>query len=305
MKRILLTATMLIFLFLSLGTLSQDCKPDVFTQDKMTKEQIFKWEQVLNSTNLLQETVMEEDLTFTFMIGRYGGLNAINIEIVKWENKVQRSNYETPFKASQGDQFVLGFKNGQPIAFTADEVNNLSSIEKLTGNLRMVAVWSDHLTDQELGKLRSALTTNQIDAVRVTMGSVRVDKAVKEKNGRKAMEKINCFYQLLDKSGISLAPTNETSGQPANTEQAAGSGTPPNQPVQEKLQESQVSAVQVICHFCKAKNNPGSKFCSACGKDIEPITCPKCKTVSPADTQYCPQCGQKLKEPASEGESKK
>lgn len=48
---------------------------------------------------------------------------------------------------------------------------------------------------------------------------------------------------------------------------------------------------QVICPACKAVNQKGQKFCSACGARLD-AECPHCHSAIPIGVKFCPECGQ-------------
>ena len=80
------------------------------------------------------------------------------------------------------------------------------------------------VSDQALAGLREALTSHQIDAVRITLaGDQQIEKSVNDKNGKRMMEKFSCFYQSLDKKGIVLSIADPT-GRPAQSPPSNDSG---------------------------------------------------------------------------------
>ncbi len=48
---------------------------------------------------------------------------------------------------------------------------------------------------------------------------------------------------------------------------------------------------QVVCPVCKAVNQRGQKFCSACGAKMD-AECPHCHAAIPLGVKFCPNCGQ-------------
>jgi len=60
-----------------------------------------------------------------------------------------------------------------------------------------------------------------------------------------------------------------------------------------------------ICSSCNAEIQPGSKFCTECGKPVEDapekaeiaqpvVKCPKCNTELKPDDKFCTECGAKI-----------
>lgn len=48
---------------------------------------------------------------------------------------------------------------------------------------------------------------------------------------------------------------------------------------------------QIACPVCKAVNQKGQKFCSACGAKLG-AECPHCHSEIPQGVRFCPNCGQ-------------
>lgn len=83
-------------------------------------------------------------------------------------------------------------------------------------------VLSSVLSDEVLARMREALTTRQIDAIRVLLvGDVRVEYSLNEKTSKKVMAKFLCYFEAMDKRGL---------GRPASQVQAAAQPAPPNDP---------------------------------------------------------------------------
>jgi len=53
---------------------------------------------------------------------------------------------------------------------------------------------------------------------------------------------------------------------------------------------------QVPCPKCNAMNQPGAKFCAACGAPMQvaQAACPACNAQIPAGVKFCPSCGANL-----------
>jgi hypothetical protein len=143
------------------------------------------------------------DIDLFAAVGRYGDINAVSIQITKKENDLARLEFESRYRAAQGDRFFFGLKNGEPLSFVTTEVSNQSTVEQGTG-LVMTVVLAAHISDQDLATLRDALTTKQIDAVRVALASGEVERSIDDKNGKKMLAKFGCFFRTLDAMGIDL-----------------------------------------------------------------------------------------------------
>jgi hypothetical protein len=96
-------------------------------------------------------------------VGRYGTLNAINIEIQKREESATNAAFESACRGAVGKQFYFGFKNGDPVAFVVTEVGNEAKVQQGLFSAKGVTtvVLSAVVQDNELATLRDALTSRQ------------------------------------------------------------------------------------------------------------------------------------------------
>lgn len=229
MKILMVATCVLMFCFSSSQAWAQNCKPDVSREDKISKERIDIWAQVLSSTSFGSSLMSTSEVSVTATIGRYGTINAVNLELQKREESATNAAFESAFRGAVGKPFYFGFKNGDPAAFVVTEVGNDAKVQQGLFAAKGVTtvILSAVLDDRELATLRDALTTRQIDAIRLVLaGDVRIEKSVNDKNGKKMMEKFSCFYQSLDKRGIVLSPAG--SQNPAGQSASAGdNGIPP------------------------------------------------------------------------------
>lgn len=208
MKILLVTTCAVMFCFSPSQTWAQNCKPDVSREDKISKERIDVWAQVLFSTSFGSSLMSTSEVGITATIGRYGSLNAVNLQIQKREESATNAQFESAYRAAVGKPFYFGFKNGDPLAFVVTEVGNEAKVQQGLFAAKGVTtvVLSAVLQDKELATLRDALTTRQIDAIRMVLaGDLRIEKSVNDKNGKKMMEKFSCFYQSLDKRRVDLS----------------------------------------------------------------------------------------------------
>lgn len=229
MKILMVATCVLMFCFSSSQAWAQNCKPDVSREDKISKERIDIWAQVLSSTSFGSSLMSTSEVSVTATIGRYGTINAVNLELQKREESATNAAFESAFRGAVGKPFYFGFKNGDPAVFVVTEVGNDAKVQQGLFAAKGVTtvILSAVLDDRELATLRDALTTRQIDAIRLDLaGDVRIEKSVNDKNGKKMMEKFSCFYQSLDKRGIVLSPagSQNPAGQPAS---AGDNGIPP------------------------------------------------------------------------------
>lgn len=208
--RIPITAICLLIFFFSVFTQSwaQNCNPDMSREDKISKQKIDVWVQSLFSTGFGSSLMNTSEVGITATVGRYGIFNAINLQIQKSEESATNAAFESAYRAAVGKSFYFGFKSGDPVAFVVTDVSNDARVRQGLFSAKGVTtvVLSAVVSDQELAKLRNALTSRQIDAVRMELADdIGIEKSVSEKNGKKMMQKFVCFYQFLEKQeGISF-----------------------------------------------------------------------------------------------------
>lgn len=196
---------------------AQNCKPDVSTQDKISKVNVDVWTQTLSSTSFGKALMSGAELRIAVAIGRYGPRNAISLYLERDQESESTAAFESAYRGAVGRPFFLGFKNGEPLAFVVSEVNNQASVD--SGVLKVkkrvtTVVMSAYIRDSDLASWRSILTSRAIESVRILLtGDVRIDRSVDEKNGKKAMDKFSCFYQMLDQRGISLSHPSQPGGE--------------------------------------------------------------------------------------------
>jgi hypothetical protein len=166
----------------------------------------------------------------TATVGRYGSLNAVNLQIQKREESATNAAFESAYRAAVGKSFYFGFKTGDPVGFVVTQVTNEAKVQQ--GILAppkgvTTVVLSAIVQDRDLARLRDALTSRQINAVRILLaGDVQIEKSVDDKNGKKMMEKFSCFYQSLDARKIDLSASAGAQRQPVQAA-SVGAGNAP------------------------------------------------------------------------------
>ncbi|HEX7152150.1 MAG TPA: SHOCT domain-containing protein [Thermoanaerobaculia bacterium] len=202
---------------LSVSAVYADCDPDVRGKDRITKQEIVQWQQVLTASGILSAALLEKDITFTAYVARTGDKNVVGVVVQKVEPNLARAAFETQFRAAKGDEIVLGFKNGGPITFITTKAGNTAQAGTFSGNLNMSASWEAEVSDADLAAHRDALTTGLVDAIRITAASGQIDRAIPAKNGQRLMEKFGCFFRALDSAGVSAS-----GGQQSQSDAAGG-----------------------------------------------------------------------------------
>lgn len=180
-----------------------DCDADVRGKDRITKQDVLQWQQVLTASGFLSAALMEKDITFSAYVARAGNKNILGVVVQKVEENLARAAFESQFRAAKGDEILFGFKNGDPITLVTTKAGNSSQAGTFSGKLTLSAMWEAEVSDADLVAYRDALTTRLVDAIRITAASGQIDRAVPEKNGQRLMQKFGCFFRLLDSSGVS------------------------------------------------------------------------------------------------------
>jgi len=194
-----------------------DCDPDVRGKDRITKQEILQWQQVLTASRFLSAALLEKDITFTAYIARVGDKNVVGVVVQKVEENLARAAFETQFRAAKGDEIFLGFRNGGPVTFITTKAGNSAQAGTFSGKLNMSANWEAEVSDADIAAHRDALTTRLIDAIRITAASGQIDRTIPEKNGQRLMQKFGCFFRSLDSAGMSVP-----AGQQPETDSVGG-----------------------------------------------------------------------------------
>ena len=115
MKRIVIAIYALLVCGSSSQSWAQDCKPNVSRDDKITKQHVNVWVQEMYATSFLSSVVNTSEVGITATVGRYGSLNAINLQIQKKEESATNAAFEAAYRGAKGNPFYLGLKNGEPV----------------------------------------------------------------------------------------------------------------------------------------------------------------------------------------------
>lgn len=70
-----------------------------------------------------------------------------------------------------------------------------------------------------------------------------------------------------------------------------GMGFAMAQQMASQMAPGKAAPVQMIICACGGSSNPGSAFCSACGKPLGMLACPKCHAKLAAGAKFCSACG--------------
>ena len=208
MRRSAICFSLLVTVFATPQVQARGCKPNIVTEDKITKERVEIWTQVLSETSFMGSLWGSTDVSITATVGRYGSVNAINIVIQKKERSAEKAAFDSAYRAAIGQPIYFGVSGGgTPVALVVTDVSNDSRIGGFIEQAAVTTVvLSAALSNYELGRLRDTLTSKPFDALRVNLaGNLRIEKEIDEDYGEELMGKFRCFYQALDDSGVNLS----------------------------------------------------------------------------------------------------
>lgn len=193
-----------LLLFLSTSNLSaQNCKPDYSQKDKIENKQVDAWMCELYETSLGGSMLRTSQVSITFSIGRMENSNFIQLHLQKKEESAQNALFESTLKGAKGDEFYLAIKDSDPLKFVADQATNQTKANSFSRKLVTTVVLSSYISDNDLKAIKDVLTKKLINATRIKLeNDLIIDQQVKDKNGKKAMEKATCFFNYLQEKGL-------------------------------------------------------------------------------------------------------
>lgn len=180
--------------------LAKSCKPDASAKDKITKQQTDEWP--LFATSLATESWINVSMS----IGRFGAENQLIVILEKRDSSPGPALF-----ASKGTEVLLGFSEGEPATFRADQVTTDTQPD-IYGGMRSVvyrAILRNIIKDHDLPALKISLTSKSLDAVRIVLpGGLTIESSVKRQNSEHFQEKLLCFFTYAREKGY-LAPAQQ------------------------------------------------------------------------------------------------
>ena len=208
-------AALLVLLFTVSNISAQNCKPDYSKKDKIENKQVDAWTCELYETGFMKAAFLTTStVNITFSIGRMENLNFVQLTLQKQEESVTRAVLESSLKGAKGNEFYLAIKDSDPLKFVVNEARNETKANGLSRKLVTTVVLSSYISDKDLKALKDVLTNKLIDAARIKLeNDLVIDQSVKDKNGKKAMQKATCFFSYLQEKGFmkSIPATEERS----------------------------------------------------------------------------------------------
>ena len=265
----ILFGTCMLFFFPTSKALAQKCKPDDSRMDKIEKKQVDIWSCELYETSFAGSVFNSSEVSINFSIGRMDNTNFVRVELQKQEESKEKAEFESALKGTKGNEFSFGMKNGDPLKFVAADVTNETKKNSFYNKLVTTVVLSSEIKNEDLLALKDALTTKPIDAVRIKLeNDLKIEKKVKDKNGKNMMEKAVCFFNYLHEKGYdkkekssqpSKKPVEETAGE-KNIEEAPANALTNNDVIEMvKLKLTDAIIIQKIkVSKCKFDTTPAA-----------------------------------------------
>lgn len=197
MKKIILT----LLLLMPMCIIADNCKPDVETKDKISKQEIKAWQCKLNEEGWLSITELEWKIMIQF--GRYGTSHCLFLFLEKREESMQRASFESKFKGEKGKDFLISFTNGTPMRFIASSATNKTQMDNGAGALVTSIVLGTTLTNKQIKEFKSNFESGNVSAIRLAFaGDASREEFVKEKKAERIKEKFNCFNDFITANPI-------------------------------------------------------------------------------------------------------
>lgn len=207
MKNVLTTILLIVFFLPFYQSFAQKCKPDAQSTDKFTKKQNTYWIEEIYKPGFadgVNDALANNTSSYTIslLIGRFGDANFIQIVIKKNEASLQSANFESALKSEKGNEFLLGFQEGDPMNFIATGAQNNTKMDNINNVLVTTVSLDCKISDEDLSKLEQ-LTTKPITAIRIKLANgVTIEQDVKSKKGQNTMQKLACCYKFFKDNGF-------------------------------------------------------------------------------------------------------
>ena len=190
MKKIIIA----LLLFACNRGFAQNCKPDVKTTDKFTKETIVAWQCDLYDNTFAEALTSTGTWNSTIKFDRSGETNHLTVYLVKNESSAQNATFESPYKGENGKEILFGFTSGSPLKFKVTDASTISQMNNMAGALFTTITLSITLTTEDMDQMRKAFSSGKLNAVRLNLANnMTIEKDIKEKKAIKINEKVSCF----------------------------------------------------------------------------------------------------------------
>lgn len=198
MKAMIAAASLAVALVAPTPATAQNCRPDLSKLDSISREKIEVWAQDLYTTSFGAAVVGTSETSVVGTVGRYGTVNVVTIQLQHKEESAEKAAFDARMRGAKGLPILFGFASGEPVKLVVTEVTNAARVQQGLFAAKGVTtvILSAAVEDHELLRLKDALTTRPITAVRIMLGGDQmIEKRVNDKNGSRMMAKFGCFYQ--------------------------------------------------------------------------------------------------------------
>ena len=182
----------------------KDCRPDISTTDKLTKEALTAWGGEIYEYNTLS-SISSTDVYIDLQVANLGKTNYIEVVIRKYEAYVANATYDQSLKAQEGKEVVFGLAGNPPVRLTISEVKNEQKFENINSRVETRVTLRCKISDDQLPNLSQQLTSSPIDFVQLNLANgTIIERSIKEKRGIGMQEKFLCYFEFLKKSGFKV-----------------------------------------------------------------------------------------------------
>lgn len=191
---------------------ADNCKPDLDQKDKINNSRNIAWQTEIYETPFGASMINTSDLSLKVQFGRYGDENVFSLFFTKYESSAQNATFESQYKGEKGSEYILGFTSGEPIKFIADQVDNSTKLNNISGKLVTTISISTILSDQTIKDLKQKLDQYNLSAIRVNFaGTQRFEKEIKDNRSEKFKDKFLCFLEFNSTNPVKISDANSTS----------------------------------------------------------------------------------------------
>jgi acyl-CoA synthetase (AMP-forming)/AMP-acid ligase II len=201
-----------LLILIGLKNFGDNCKPDLDQKDKINNTRNVAWQTEIYETPFGASMINTSELNLKVQFGRYGDQNILSLFFTKDEASAQNATFESQYKGEKGNEYVFGFSSGDPIKFNADQVNNNTKLNNITGKLVTTIIISTILSEKTIIDLKQKLDQSNLSAIRVNFaGAQRFEKDIKDRKSENFKNKFLCFFDFNSKNPIVIVNENSSS----------------------------------------------------------------------------------------------
>lgn len=198
--------TLILITLITLASAGDNCKPDLNTVDKITKQGNVAWEQVVYETGFGSGLINTSSFRVTVQLGRYTSNNLLTVFLLKSEESAQNAAFESQYKGETGKEIYFAFTQGDPLVFKITDASNVSKMDPLFGKLMTTVTLSVALNANQIQQIKKAFNNGTLNAFRLYLANgLTYEKDIKDKRGEKLGEKVNCFLAYNEQNPVKEA----------------------------------------------------------------------------------------------------